>query len=450
MHMGVESVRSGKAVLFGLALLLGVVPALASDDKDSREPGELDPGFGTGGIVTSNPSPRSDWARVMAIDSSFMYVVGSNCVPGPSDSQWWIEKRSLKDGSLDPGFGTGGEVTSNPSEDGDSAFQIAIDAVFMYVVGGDKSQGRGQWRIEKRRLEDGSLVDSFGKGGVVTSNPSSSDLSGATGVAIDASFMYVIGEDGTGGSTRWRIEKRGLADGSLDAGFGAEGAVTSAPSNKDDWPTDLAITSSFMYVVGVAGIGGSSDSLWRVEKRRLADGSLDAAFGVGGVVTSNPSTVDDAGDEKTGGIAVDSGFLYVVGNDLTLGPSDWQWRIEKRSLNDGSLVDSFGKGGVVQSNPSPGADYPWDIAIDSGFLYVAGQQEGRGGSDRDWRIEKRRAKDGSLDPGFGTGGAVTSVPGPLWDMARAVTVDSRFLYVAGSDDGRGKPDRQRRIEKRSK
>ena len=111
--------------------------------------GALVPGFGAGGFVTGNPSASYDEAYSIAIDSTAMYVIGCDCSPG-GDCQWRIEKRSLTDGSLISAFGTGGVVTSDPSTGTDFTRGIAIDSTAMYVVGWDSSPGNDQWRIEKR------------------------------------------------------------------------------------------------------------------------------------------------------------------------------------------------------------------------------------------------------------------------------------------------------------
>jgi len=85
--------------------------------------------------------------------------------------------------------------------------------------------------------------------------------------------------------------------------------------------------------------------------------------------------------------------MYVVGVDESPGPGsgNYQWRIEKRSLTDGSLVAGFGAGGVVTINPSTGFDMAWGIAIDSTAMYVVGYDEspGPGSGNYQWRIEKR-------------------------------------------------------------
>ncbi len=190
--------------------------------------------------VTSNPSTGNDAAYSIARDSTYMYVVGWDSSPG--DDQWRIEKRNLSDGALASGFGTGGVVTNNPSTGDDFTLGIAIDSTYMYVVGWDSSPGG---RIEKRNLSDGQLITGFGTGGIVTSiggalgiaidstymyvggaaieKRSLTDGSLVTGfgtggfvlgggvarsIAIDSTYMYVVGEDSSPGNLQWRIEKR--------------------------------------------------------------------------------------------------------------------------------------------------------------------------------------------------------------------------------------------------
>ena len=98
--------------------------------------------------ATSNPSTGTDIAWGIAIDSTYKYVVGHDSSPG--NAQWRIEKRNLSDGALAAGFGAGGVVTIDPSLGVDIAYAIAIDSTYMYVVGIDYSHGNAQWRIEKR------------------------------------------------------------------------------------------------------------------------------------------------------------------------------------------------------------------------------------------------------------------------------------------------------------
>lgn len=431
--------------------LLGLLAAAALTivEDDTQAPGSLDPLFGTGGIVVDNPSTGYDTYAAVAIDATYLYAVGFDEVPGVGDWQWRIEKRLLSDGSLDPLFGIGGVVTSKPSVLDDSAWGVAIDSTFIYVTGYDESPGSGdwQWRTEKRYISDGSPDTNFGIGGAVVDNPSPDDDT-PWALAVDSTFVYIVGYDETAGSgdLQWRIEKRFITDGLPDPGFGNGGVVTSNPSLQDDYPMALAIDSTFIYIVGDDEALGSIDSQWRIEKRYLSDGTFDATFGNGGVIQENPSPSYD----EAANLAIDSTFMYVIGSDMTPSGSDSQWRIEKRALADGLLDPAFGTSGVVTDNPSGIRDWAWGVDVDGSSLYVCGTDESPGAGNRQWRILKLSSADGSPDPCFGTGGVVTSDPSLLQDYAWWIVADPSHIYIVGEDQANPPGDRGLRIEKRLK
>lgn len=172
--------------------------------------------------------------------------------------------------------------------------------------------------------------------------------------------------------------------------------MTSDPSGGDDTLENAAIDTinSVFYNVGY------TPTNWIIEKRRIADGSLctaancGTAFGTGGQIIQD---VASSADEGAYGVAVDagSGHIYVVGYDK-VGGTDKDWRIEKRNMLSGALVSGFGNSGVVQSDGNTAADdVPKSIVLDraNGYLYVSGY-DGTGGNQ--WRIEKRRTSDGAL------------------------------------------------------
>ncbi|MDI6788622.1 MAG: hypothetical protein QME51_09650, partial [Planctomycetota bacterium] len=369
--------------------------------------------------------------------SQYMYVVGADSTPG--NLQWRIEKRSLTTGAFIAGFGAGGAVANNPSTGADEARAIAIDSSYMYVVGVDYVTGNARWRIEKRSLTTGVLVGGFGTGGAVVVNPSAwADEPRA--IAIASPYIYVAGIDynTSGGNAQWRIEKRSSSTGALVGGFGTGGVVTYNPSTGPDETRGIAIGSSYMYVVGFDNT--LANSRWNIQKRYLSNGALVTSFGTSGVVTYNPST----GPDEARGIAIGSSYMYVVGFDNTLANS--RWNIQKRSLSNGALVTSFGTSGVVTTNPSSGADEARAIAIDSTYMYVVGFDNQLGNPQ--WRMEKRFLGSGTLATTFGTGGVVTTNPSAGADEARAIAADTLYMYVVGVDyvavNGRW------RIEKRAK
>ena len=118
-----KNTASGSIADFGGAGVLDVYKAIGGN------PGDLIYS------VTSNPSTGDDAAYSIARDSTYMYVVGEDSSTG--NYQWRIEKRNLSDGQLVTGFGTNGVVTSNPSTGNDLAYSITIDSTYMYVVGAD-------------------------------------------------------------------------------------------------------------------------------------------------------------------------------------------------------------------------------------------------------------------------------------------------------------------------
>ncbi len=328
-------------------------------------------------------------------------------VVGYNDAEdFRIEKRRLDTGALDTGFGSGGVIIGDAASR--RADGIAIDSTYMYVVGHDDAY---DWRIEKRRLDTGALVPAFGSGGVETSVLISFI---AYDIAIDSTHMYVIGYEEPPASG-FRIEKRRLDTGALDPAFGVGGVIT---GEGGDIAYAVATDSTYLYMVGE--VGGGPD--WRIEKRRLDTGALDLGFGTNGIVTSTAG-------ELPRDIAIDATYMYVVG----YAGSDW--RIEKRSLSDGGLDLGFGSSGAITSSAGYRA---YSVAINSGYMIVAGDDD----TPWDWRYEKRSLSDGSLDTGFGTNGVVTSSSESetAWD----VTIDSGWIYAVG---WRENPDWW--IEKRS-
>ncbi len=432
--------------LVAIVTLAALVSACSSGNDDAGpsgpSSGDLVAAFDGGGVVTVNPVSSAE-ATALAVDASFLYVAGQE------GSTWRIEKRDIATGAPVAGFDTDGVASSAPSPGLGAVEGIAIDATHIYVVGVDYGAGGTfpeQWRIEKRDIVTGALDPSFDGEGVVTSDPTGSDDE-PRDIAIDSTYMYVVGVDFGGGDFRWRIEKRSLATGALDTGFDGDGVVISDPPTSGEVPYAIAIDGTSMYVVGFDAGGAGASARWRIEKRSLATGALDGVFGGGsGVVTSDFAGV---GGEEARDIAIDATSMYVVGYDDA--GAGGRWRIEKRSLTTGALVIAFDGDGVVLSDPSAGYDLAQAVAISGTSLYVVGDDEGGIGDSYQWRIEKRDVTTGALVTTFGTGGVVTSEPGADWEEPAAVAVDGSYLYVTGFDvNGTNGNPREWRIEKRLK
>jgi hypothetical protein len=95
-------------------------------------------------------------------------------------------------------------------------------------------------------------------------------------------------------------------------------------------PQPLARDEQNLYIGG-AGISGhpahpAFNTEWRIEKRSLSDGSLIAGFGSQGIVTS-----DAVG--RIRGLAVDEKYIYTCGEDQDVSRAKFRWRIEKRNCH---------------------------------------------------------------------------------------------------------------------
>jgi len=186
------------------------------------------------------------------------------------------------------------------------------------------------------------------------------------------------------------------------------GVITSDTASNQAYA--IAIDSTYMYVAGY-----DATSNWRIEKRLLTTGAVDPLFGTSGVI------VGDTASSYVHAIAIDSTYMYVVGDD-----SNYHWRIEKRLLSDGTVVAGFGTSGVITGDASTLSNQARGIAIDGTYMYVAGLDD-----NNDWRIEKRLLSDGTVVAGFGTSGVITGAAAS--NIANAIAIDSTYMYVAGND-----------------
>lgn len=404
----------------------------------------------------NNSSSAPSFAHGMAIGNDFLYLVGSYGRSDTNTSQWSIQKRKTSDGTFTPEFGDRGLIKSAFGPREDYANGVALDSKYIYIIGMDRTpwgtdrtkRFDSQWRIEKRRLSDGSLTEQFGEGGVVTSDLTPYYEKPEAIIIVD-NYMYVSGTEVIQEEDyQWRVEKRWLTDGSLVQDFGIGGVVRSYPNATKGYVgsqqvNGMAMSADYTYILGMTYNSAPTDTCWRIEKRRLGDGSLAKGFGTDGFVTSNPSLSKD----EAFGIAIDSKSMFIVGYDTNTGnPLNTQWRIEKRSLSDGSLVREFGKDGIITNNnrlgkangivleQEPGL---WkkilnlNLSNNQSCMYVIGLDNDEKLKSHQWRIEKRNMNNGALCSEFGENGVVNIDPGVELRVARLIAADTDHIYVSG-------------------
>ena len=200
----------------------------------------------------------------------------------------------------------------------------------------------------------------------------------------------------------WRYNDTG----SLDSTFGGTGIVThdGAGGGTEEEGEGIALDSAGrILAAGTSGAGSAGAMvLWRFDTA----GTLDGAFGSGGVATFDVPGETDRGRA----IATDTaGRILVTGETTgTSTPGDPVMTIWAYD-DTGALDLSFGSGGVVyQVSPLGLTARGNGIRVDSlGRIYVAGIARMAGDGMFLWRVDS----SGNLDTTFGLGGFVSGSGG---------------------------------------
>lgn len=377
-------------------------------------------------IISTPNAAQPDSANSIVGDYDSIYVGGWESISA-TDRAWRVEKRDRITGALVTAFGTGGAVTSNPGGDDDRLTGLAIDASGIYLIGSDHTlgAGNGRWRIEKRDRTTGAPIAAFGGGtGIVFENVSATDDT-VQAIAIDGTAIYLVGSYSTGGTAQeWRIEKRDLTTGNLIGAFGTGGFINApAGGGTQSIARSIAIDTNFMYVAG-ARLG--VNVTWRLAKRNLGDGALVTAFNGTGRIDSNPST----GLDEAFSVAINANSVFVTGSQS--GGGGGRIRIQKHDINTAALDTAFNGTGIVRPNPSPGNDTLRALVVDGDALFTAGWDSIPG--DQQTRLSRFNQTSGTAVATFDGDGTLQLNPTANNDSLSASCVDSQFIYAVGNTD----------------
>ena len=265
------------------------------------------------------------------------------------------------------------------------------------------------WSVESGVLPAGLTLSGPG---MLTGTPSS---------VVNSNFtVRVAGADGRASTLGCSLTVSDeLNPGDPDPSFGGDGKVTTAVGTGNDSAQAVAVQADGKVVVaGFAQIGGVEDF---AVIRYLTDGSLDPAFGTGGIVTTAVGTFRDYG--RCVALQGD-GRILVAGEVSNGGAYDFG---VVRYLANGTLDPSFGTGGIVSVSLASNNDYPKGIFVrGDGKIVVAGA------ADINFGVVRLNA-NGSLDSTFGTTGKVVTDFGTnTFDYAEAALMqgDGKII-VAG-------------------
>ncbi|MBL0343344.1 MAG: T9SS type A sorting domain-containing protein [Bacteroidetes bacterium] len=326
--------------------------------------GLLDPTFGIGGIVTTS-FLNGFWngtevASSVAIQSDGKIVVAGNTYYYNANVIGLARYNS--NGSLDSSFGVGGLViTANGA-----ATSLAIQNDGKIVVAGRQGffppSPTGVDIALFRYNINGSIDSTFGTAGVAATTIGDYEEGNSVAIQNDGSFV-VAGYSTTAGNTNFALV-RYTTIGTLDPFFGIGGIVTTDIGNFYDAAKSVAIQSDGKIVVaGKSGPGGNTDF---AVVRYDSNGTLDSTFGTSGIVTTNIGT----GNNEATSLVIQSDSKIVVAGVSYDATTNYDFALARYTGN-GTLDASFGTGGIVTTAIVIHSDYCGSVVLQSDGKIVA-------------------------------------------------------------------------------
>jgi uncharacterized delta-60 repeat protein len=258
--------------------------------------GTLDPGFGSGGRVTTQIGPYTQPADlVLQSDGKIMAVGG------------WSGGSALvrydANGTLDPVFGSGGKVMTSI---GGNVSSVVVQPDGKFVVAGEAPNGPASSFLLARFNDDGTPDTSFGTGGTVTT--SFGTRAGARDLVLQPDGKLVaVGWTSSGSSPDFALARYEVT-GNLDPSFAGGTVITSFGSFDDQAQAALLQPDGKIIVVG--HWSPDSNRAGFALARYDTDGTLDEGFGGAGTVTA-PIGRDE--DRASAVVLQPDGRLVVVG-----------------------------------------------------------------------------------------------------------------------------------------
>jgi uncharacterized delta-60 repeat protein len=316
-------------------------------------------------------------------------------------------------GKLDRSFGENGQMALplGPTFANSHYEEMVRQPDGGIVLAGETEVQKGIYNersgFVQRRGPSGALDTSFG-GGMV-------QLPSANGLALQEDGRVLVGvEESSGTCGTASTVRRLAADGSPDPGFGQGGTSATLPLGINE----LAVDSQGRIVVaGYTAVSGpcSHFSLPAYEwalARLLPDGALDPGFGEDGVVRI------PGGSKASAGLVVRSDDSIVVAGEGRLAAYTAAGSPELSFGGDGS-VETAGVSGALLGLPED------KVALARSSAEACCDRPGH-------FVVSRYLTDGSLDPGFGSGGSV-ALTGRKVDVPTALAVGPEGSILLGGE-----------------
>ena len=260
-----------------------------------------------------------------------------------------VQAQTAAPGDLDTTFGSGGKIVTSVTSEEDRPTRVRIQPdgkiVTVGVVLGDLYDQCPVNSFLVRHNADGTVDNSFGTNGsvVVTSNSSETIEIIFTDFVIlpDGKLLVIASKsiDCYNTSSTDLLIYRYTANGTLDAAFGTNGVITTTVGgNLSNQRIVLQPDGKFV----VASYAGSSEV---AVVRYNPNGTLDTTFGTSGITRTS---VGNSSFPYVGEILVQTDGKLLVAGDARFGSTVDIFVL--RYNPNGTLDNSFGANGIVQTD----------------------------------------------------------------------------------------------------
>ena len=408
-----------------LTFFAGVQMAQAAD-------GDLDPLFGSGGMVMTDLGKSTDIANAVAIQADGKsVVVGTTYKNNDFSDEDFVVTRYNTDGMLDNTFGNRGKVRTDFPGLAAVPSSVVIQPDGKIVVAGGAFPlftFIGNFKVA-RYNPNGSLDTSFGDGGIVTTIfPAGSYASDVAlqsdGKIIAAGTVFVDFIIGESSDTDFALARYN-PDGTPDATFGNNGQVATDFLGFEDDAFSILIQPDGKIVA----VGSANDPATFYDfaaARYLSNGAIDTTFGVAGKVRTDFG--DQNFDRARSAALQPDGRIVAAGFAISHGGGVQNFAVARYTSN-GVLDTTFSRDGRTQIDFGTCCQSATKVLLQSdGKIIAVGGASGES-SDDDFLLA-RLSPRGTLDNTFGIGGEVRTSFGDLNGGANGAALQSDGKIVA--------------------
>ena len=415
-------VGRGLVAVFLVGLLFAGLAASAA----VAAPGDPDPSYSGGAsVLAAGPVPA--YAVATTADGRIVAAGGDD---------GFAVTRLLPDGRSDSSFGSGGTASVPFAAGGERGHgrAVVVQPDGKVVVAGSAVPVWDNTPVLDfalaRLLPDGRLDPGFGSGGRVTT-PFGADDARAYALLAQPDGKLVVCGVGTGGDgRRGAAVARYLPDGSLDRSFGAAGKTVMAPPSLAIACFGIGLGQTGKLTIGGTALGAPDFTEHLVAARLLPDGQADPSFGTGGVSARGPTTVFTSSLPSS---ALQPDGRVVVAGSHEVGTLQGFGLV--RFNPDGSIDRSFGSdGSVLTAFPAADAAAAATVLQGNGKLVVGGTATARSDGHRAFALA-RYLSDGAADQAFGHLGLVQSSLGRPYADLRALALQQDGKLIAAGQAG---------------